>query len=73
MKTLNDYTIVLRPETNGTFVAHIPAIPGCHAWGATAQEAREELNAVFSMMCEEYFEENKSLPNNVELVIAHAS
>ena len=73
MKTLNDYTIVLRPETNGTFVAHIPAIPGCHAWGTTAQEAREELNAVFSMMCEEYFEENKSLPNNVELVIAHAS
>ena len=73
MKTLNDYTIVLRPETNGTFVAHIPAIPGCHAWGSTAQEAREELNAVFSMMCEEYFEENKSLPNNVELVIAHAS
>ena len=33
MKTLNDYTIVLRPETNGTFVAHIPAIPGCHARG----------------------------------------
>ena len=73
MKTLNDYTIVLRPETNGTFVAHIPAIPGCHAWGATAQEAREELNAVFSMICEEYIEENKSLPNNVELVVAHAS
>ena len=73
MKTLNDYTIVLRPETNGTFVAYIPAIPGCHAWGATAQEAREELNAVFSMICEEYIEENKSLPNNVELVVAHAS
>ena len=73
MKTLNDYTIVLRPETNGTFVAHILAIPGCHAWGATAQEVREELNTVFSMICEEYIEENKSLPNNVELVIAHAS
>ena len=73
MKTLNDYTIVLSPETNGTFVAHIPAIPGCHAWGETAQEACEELNAVFSMICEEYIEENESLPNNVELVIAHAS
>ena len=73
MKTLNDYTIVLSPETNGTFVAHIPAIPGCHAWGSTAQEAREELNAVFSMICEEYIEENESLPNNLELVIAHAS
>ena len=64
MKTLNDYTIVLRPETNGTFVAHIPAIPGCHAWGTMVRDAREELNAVFSMICEEYIEEDKSLPNN---------
>ncbi len=64
MKTLNDYTIVLRPETNGTFVAHIPAIPGCHARGTMVRDAREELNVVFSMICEEYIEEDKSLPNN---------
>lgn len=46
MKTLSDYTIVLRPDTNGTFVAYIPAISGCHAWGKTAQEARQELENI---------------------------
>jgi hypothetical protein len=29
MKSLNDYTIILRPDENGTFVAYIPAIKGC--------------------------------------------
>ena len=35
MKTLSDYTIVLRPDTKGTFVAYMPAISACHAWGKT--------------------------------------
>ncbi len=73
MKTLSDYTIVLRPDTNGTFVAYIPAISGCHAWGKTAQEARQELENVFEMMVDEYREDGRSLPEDVALVVSHAS
>jgi hypothetical protein len=43
MKLLQDYTIVIRPDDNGTFVAYVPAIPGCHAWGKTLDEARTKL------------------------------
>ncbi len=32
MKSLQDYTTVIRPDNNGTYVAYIPAISGCHAW-----------------------------------------
>ena len=73
MKNLSDYTIVLIPDDNGTFVARIPAIKGCHAWGETPEQAREELNHVFAMICEEYLETGQPLPNDVELRIAHAS
>jgi predicted RNase H-like HicB family nuclease len=73
MEMLDHYTIVLRPERNGTFVAHVPAIPGCHAWGQTAQAAREELSNVFEMIRDEYREEGRLLPQDVELVVAHAS
>ncbi|ELR99243.1 hypothetical protein GLO73106DRAFT_00040010, partial [Gloeocapsa sp. PCC 73106] len=31
MKSLTDYTIIIRPDDNGTFVAYIPALKGCHA------------------------------------------
>ncbi len=73
MKTLQDYTIVLRPDDNGTFVAYVPAIAGCHAWGTTSEEARTELVNVFAMIQAEYQAESRSLPADVELVVAHAS
>lgn len=68
MKSLQDYTTVIRPDDNGTFVAYIPAIPGCHAWGQTPDEARTELAYVFEMIKEEYEEQGLSLPEGVELV-----
>ena len=73
MKSLQDYTIVIRPDDNGTFVAYMPAILGCHAWGETADAARTELANVFDMIREEYVEARKVLPEDVELLITHAS
>ena len=73
MKALQDYTIVIRPDDNGTFVAYVPAIEGCHAWGKTSAAARAELNNVFSMIQEEYQEKGNPLPQDVESIIANAS
>lgn len=72
MLSLESYTVVLRPDDNGTFVANVPAIEGCHAWGQTQDEARVELVNVFDMIRDEYTEEGKSLPNDVELAVANA-
>lgn len=73
MRSLQDYTTVIRPDSNGTFVAYVPAISGCHAWGQTPDEARAELVYVFEMIQEEYEEQGRSLPKDVELIIANAS
>jgi predicted RNase H-like HicB family nuclease len=72
MKQLQDYTMVVRPDDNGTFVAYLPAIPGCHAWGDTSEQACEGLVDVFGMIQEEYRESEKPLPEDVEVVIANA-
>jgi len=56
MRSLNHYTVVLRPDSNGTFVANVPAIAGCHAWGKTPGEAQVELALVFEMIRDEYRE-----------------
>lgn len=72
MNTLHDYTIIIRPEINGAFVATIPAIEGCYAYGITIEEAQSELQHVFDMISEEYQEENKPLPPDCEISIAHA-
>jgi predicted RNase H-like HicB family nuclease len=72
-RTLAQYTVVTRPDDNGTCVAYVPAIPGCHAWGSTADEARAGLADVFRMIAEEYAEQRRPLPPDVELTIARAS
>ncbi len=53
-KRLENYTVVVRSDDNGTFVAYVPAIVGCHAWGRTPEEARAELANVFDMIAEEF-------------------
>lgn len=73
MKSLQDYTIVIRPDDNNTFVAYVPAIEGCHAWGETPEAARSELDNVFTMILEEFQEMGCCLPQDVELVVANAS
>lgn len=73
MKTIQDYKTVLRPDDNGTFVAYVPGIPGCHAWGETSEQAQSELVHAFEMIRDEYLESGKDLPQDVELVIANAS
>ena len=69
---LEDYTVVIRPDDNGTFVAHVPAIDGCHAWGTTPDKARAELRHVFEMIREEYADQRKALPPDVTIRAAHA-
>jgi predicted RNase H-like HicB family nuclease len=68
----HDFTVVLRPDDNGTFVAYIPAISGCHAWGRSPQEAQAELVNVFEMIKEEYEAEGKPLPSDINLKAIHA-
>lgn len=72
MKYLQKYTIVIRPDENNTFVAYIPAIDGCHAWGETHEAARAELNNVFAAILEKYRGIGLSLPQDVELVVGNS-
>ena len=65
------YTIVIKPDDNGTYVAYVPAIAGCHAMGKTSEEAQSALADVFAMIAEEYEEENRQLPPDVPLKVAN--
>jgi predicted RNase H-like HicB family nuclease len=68
MKTLADYTVVVMPD-DGTWVAYVPAIPGCHALGDTPEEARTELDGVFEMWRSYLAELGKELPADVKELI----
>lgn len=47
-------------ETEGMYLAEVPILPGCRAWGTTAEEAvfnLEDVAADFIASCEEHGDE----------------
>jgi len=72
MRSLKNYTVVLRPDDNGTFVAYVPAIAGCHAWGQTVEDTQAELINVFEMIRDEYQAANQNLPEDAEVAVTYS-
>jgi predicted RNase H-like HicB family nuclease len=54
--SMEDYKIILYRQEDGSWVAEIPAIPGCYALMDTREAALAELSNVFSMIEDEYRE-----------------
>ncbi|MBI4310508.1 MAG: type II toxin-antitoxin system HicB family antitoxin [Chloroflexi bacterium] len=52
-------------DTEDKYLAEIPALPGCRAWGNTAAEALENLQSVATAFIASYQEHGDPLPNEV--------
>jgi predicted RNase H-like HicB family nuclease len=66
---LEDYKTVLYRQQDGSWVAEIPAIPGCYALMPTREAALQELANVFQMIAEEYREKGASLPADTTEIV----
>jgi len=64
-----DYKTVLYRQEDGSWVAEIPAIPGCYALMPTREQALAELEQVFAMIAEEYREKGRSLPADTTEIV----
>ena len=67
--TLQDYKIVLYRQEDGSWVAEVPALPGCYALMNTREEALAELSGVFAMIAEEYREKGQPLPKDTTEIV----
>jgi predicted RNase H-like HicB family nuclease len=68
---LEEYKTILYRQEDGSWVAEIPAIPGCYALKETRESALAELYPVFAMISEEYRKKGLSLPaDSTEIVNA---
>ena len=52
-------------DTEDKFMAEIPVLPGCRAWGDTYEDALENLQSVAAAMVESYQEAGDELPAEV--------
>lgn len=66
---LHDYKTVLYRQEDGSWVAEIPAIPGCYALMPTREQSLRELSDVFRIIADEYREKGLSLPADTTEIV----
>ncbi|HLY59914.1 MAG TPA: type II toxin-antitoxin system HicB family antitoxin [Terriglobia bacterium] len=67
--SLHEYKTIVYSQEDGSWVAEIPAVPGCYALMDTREKALEELSHVFVMVAQEYREKNHPLPADTTEII----
>jgi predicted RNase H-like HicB family nuclease len=60
-------------DSGGKYVAEVPLLPGCRAWGDTAAEAMDFIQSVAAAFIESYRDYNQPLPEEVEKLAIDAS
>lgn len=64
MKVYN-YSIVMEPDENG-YHAYVPALSGCHSFGNTIEEAKENITEAIQLHIEAMIEDGEIIPEEHE-------
>lgn len=60
--TSYQYTVVIEPDEEGGFHAFVPALPGCHSFGETVDEARANITEAIELHVEGLAADGEAIP-----------
>lgn len=63
------YTVVLVQETDGGYVARVPALPGCVSQGDTREEALSNIQEAAELYIEDCLSAGDPVPAETETVL----
>jgi len=56
------FTVVIEPDEHG-FHAYVPALPGCHSFGDTVEEAQGNIHEAMELHVETMIEDGEAVPD----------
>ena len=59
------FTAIIEPD-GGQFHAHVPALPGCHSFGDTPDEALINIQEAIQLHVESMLEDGEEIPQELE-------
>jgi len=59
--SVHEFTVVIKPDEEA-FHAYVPALPGCHTFGATVEEAQKNLAEAVALHIECLQEAGEPIP-----------
>jgi predicted RNase H-like HicB family nuclease len=57
------FEVVFEPDEDGGFHVFVPALKGCHSWGATRQEGRESVREAIALWLDSAIEHGIPVPD----------
>lgn len=58
------YRVIVEPDEGG-YHAFVPALPGCHTWGKTIDDAREMVRDAITAYVRSLIADGKSVPHDL--------
>jgi predicted RNase H-like HicB family nuclease len=63
--TLHQFTVVIEPDEDA-YHAYVPALPGCHTFGASVEEARTNIVEAIALHIESMQQDGEPIPTEPE-------
>lgn len=61
------FTVIIERDEDGAYVAHCPALPGCHSAGETEEEARDMIADAIALYVDLLHERGEDIPEDVRV------
>ena len=65
------FEVVFEPDEGG-FHVYVPALKGCHSWGATRDEARNQIKEAIELWLETAREQGIPIPDRETVEVSSA-
>ncbi len=65
---MQTYTVVIRPDAAGGFVASAPALPGCYTQGETLDEVRENIREAITGFLRVLRDKGEEIPDDSTVI-----
>ncbi len=59
--TVHQFTVVIEPDEDA-YYAYVPALPGCHTFGATIEETRSNIAEAIALHIESMQQDAEPIP-----------
>ena len=59
--TVHQFTVIIEPDEDA-YHAYVPALPGCHTFGATVEETRSNIAEAIALHIESMQQDGESIP-----------
>ena len=58
------YRVIIEPDEGQSFHAFVPSLPGCHTWGKSLEETKQNIREAIQLYLEDMAANRESLPED---------